>query len=169
MMPMIAHPSVQSGFSIALEEKALSVLRGIPAWRRSHPHPVETTTPRDNQTVKRTNEKPLVFGYHSARTSIPAQQTIDNRANLADFADREGYALADIFSEPSQEPSVALQALFQSAERRQVTAVIVPGMADLGTTPPVQQVTCDRLEYAGIHLLVLPDDAALADAPIEPL
>jgi hypothetical protein len=105
--------------------------------------------------VKPLNEKPLVFGYYSARTSIPAEQTIGHRARLADFADREGYALADLFAEPSKEPSVALQALFQSAERRQVAAVIVPDMTDLGTTRQVQQVTCDRLECAGIQLLIL--------------
>jgi hypothetical protein len=118
------------------------------------PIPVGPTPSRD-QTVKRTDEKPLVFGYYSARTSIPAQQTIDNRASVTEFADREGYALADIFAEPSKEPSVALQALCQSAERRQVTTVIVPEMTDLGTTPHVQRVTRDRLEYAGIHLLLI--------------
>ena len=101
------------------------------------------------------DEKPLVFGYYSAHTSIPAEQTITNRAKLTAFASREGYALADIFAEPSKEPSVALQALVQSAERRQVAAVVVPELADLGTTRQVQQVTRARLEYAGIHLLVL--------------
>ncbi len=106
--------------------------------------------------MKQTNERPLAFGYYSARVSIPAEETMNHRETLTAFAGREGYALADVFAEPSKEPSVALQALFQSAERRQVVAVIVPTVTDLGTTHHVQQVTRDRLEEAGIRVLILP-------------
>jgi hypothetical protein len=104
--------------------------------------------------------KPLVLGYYSARTSIPAARTVDHRARLSAFADREGYALADIFAEPSEEPSVALQALCHSAEWRQVAAVVVAELSDLGTTRQIQQATRGRLASAGIHVLVLVGGAA---------
>jgi len=133
---------------------------GCRRLRRPHLVPVAAPISRERRTVKRTNERPLVFGYYSARTGIPTEQAMDTRARLTAFACREGYALADIFAEPSEEPSVALQALCQSAERREVAAVVVADMTDLGTTPRVQQVTRERLHGAGIQLLVLLGGAA---------
>ena len=96
-----------------------------------------------------------MFGYYSARTGVPAEQAVTTQARLTAFADREGYALANIFAEPSEEPSVALQALCQSAERREVGTVVVPDVSDLGTTRQIQRATRERLEYAGIRVLVL--------------
>lgn len=105
--------------------------------------------------VKQSNERPLVFGYYSARAGISAERVMNERARLTSFAEREGYALAEVFAEPAEQPSVALQALLDSAARRDVTAVVVPDMTDLGTDPVTQRVTRERLERAGIQLLVL--------------
>ncbi|HST80231.1 MAG TPA: hypothetical protein VLL08_00680 [Kineosporiaceae bacterium] len=105
-------------------------------------------------------ERPLIFGYYSARSGIPVERLMTERQRLEAFAHREGYAVANIFAEPSTEPSVALQALLESAARVPVAAVVVPEVSDLGTDEPTQLATRERLERAGIRLLVLVRGAA---------
>jgi hypothetical protein len=63
-------------------------------------------------------EKPLLFGYHSARGGLPPEQLLNARDSLTAFAPCEGYALAGMFVEPSEEPAVALQAMIESAQLR---------------------------------------------------
>ncbi|HST86286.1 MAG TPA: hypothetical protein VLL08_31400 [Kineosporiaceae bacterium] len=103
----------------------------------------------------KTAEKPLLFGYHSARSGLPIEHLMDVRTKLTAFASAEGYALAGIFSEATEQPATALQALLESAERRHVEAVAVPSLEDLGANWGVQQLARKRLADAGVRLLVL--------------
>jgi hypothetical protein len=105
--------------------------------------------------VGRDTTKPLIFAYCSAREGISDEQLRSERARLADFVTDEGYALGGIFVEPSEEPSVALQAMLDSAKRRDVRVVVVPAMTDLGIAAVVQRATRRRLDSAGIRVLVL--------------
>jgi hypothetical protein len=105
-------------------------------------------------------EKPLLFGYHSARPAIPCEQLVDVRRKLTVFASTEGYALAGIFSEANEQPATALQAMLDSAERRHVEAVAISTLSDLGSDERMQRATRERLEGAGIRLLVLVGGAA---------
>src|SRR5689334_20923790 len=97
-----------------------------------------------------TREQPLIFGYYSARAGIATERLMAERQRMEAFAVREGYAVANIFAEPSTEPSVALQALLESAARVPVTAVMVSEITDLGTDELTQRATRKRLEHAGI-------------------
>lgn len=106
------------------------------------------------------NEKPLIFGYYSARPGVSTEQTMTMSARLTAFAIREGYALAGMFIEPSEQPAVALQAMIESAQRRQVEAVAIPALSDLGTDPITQRVTRERLEAVGLRVLVVVGGAA---------
>jgi hypothetical protein len=96
-----------------------------------------------------------MFGYYSARAGISHDHVVAVRKRLTDFAECEGFALAALFAETAEQPAVALQAMIDSAERRQVEAVAVPALSDLGPNELVQRVTRDRLQRVGIRVLVL--------------
>jgi hypothetical protein len=105
--------------------------------------------------VRRPAPAPLLMGYVSGRASVPTEHLMTMRAELTAFAAHEGYALADIFVEPCEQPATALQALIDSATRRHVRAVAVSALSDLGTHEITQHVTRERLEMAGLRVLVL--------------
>jgi hypothetical protein len=105
-------------------------------------------------------ERPLIFGYYSVRRGIPFEDTMTATTRVTAFASGEGFALAGMFVEPSEQPAVALQAMIESAHRRDVAAVVVPAMTDLGLDPVTRHATRERLEAAGIRLLVLPGGGA---------
>jgi hypothetical protein len=99
--------------------------------------------------------KPLIFGYFSARAGLSDEHLMEVRVKLTAFASDEGFALAGMFAEPAAEPATGLQALLDSAARRDVAAVAVPSITDLGPDPRVQLAARQRLEGAGIRVLVL--------------
>jgi hypothetical protein len=99
-----------------------------------------------------------LFGYYSARSAVTHDHAVAVRRRLTDFAECEGFALAALFAETAEQPAVALQALIDSAGRRQVLAVAVSAPSDLGTHEITQHVTRERLETAGLRVLVVPRD-----------
>jgi len=101
------------------------------------------------------SEKPLLFGYHSARAGLPTEHLVEVRNRLTVFASTEGYALAGIWADSAEQPATAMQAMLDSAERREIAAVAVPSLADLGTDELMQHATRERLERAGVRVLVL--------------
>ena len=103
----------------------------------------------------RPEPKPLLLGYYSERTGLPQAYLRHVRALLTSFAEDEGYCLAGMFGEQAERPATALQALLDSAGRRDVAAVAVPSVTDLGADEGIQQVTRQRLANAGVRVLVL--------------
>jgi hypothetical protein len=104
---------------------------------------------------KSRGERPLIFGHYSARRDLSAEHCLDVRARLTSFASVEGYALAGLFAEPSDEPATAMQSMINSALRRDVEAVAVSAITDLGRHGSTQRLSRRRLEDAGIRLLIL--------------
>ena len=100
-----------------------------------------------------------MHGYASGRPDVPIETLMAMHADLTAYAEREGYTLAEIFIEPGDQPATALQAMIDSAHRRDVEAVAITEMTDLGTDPHIQQLACRRLQDAGLRLLIRCGDA----------
>ena len=101
--------------------------------------------------------KPVLYGYQTARAGTPAFEIDRGREALAAFAQREGFALGEIFVErDANHPSSALTALISAARRSGVAAVAVPTDEDLGRLPRVRRLMRTRLEReAGVQVLVV--------------
>lgn len=91
--------------------------------------------------------KPLLFGYQMARLDTTQDELLAGRAALVAFAQREGYALAEVYLESDlNRPTSALAALIAASRQRHVTAIAVPAATDLGRLKRVQELTKRRLE-----------------------
>jgi hypothetical protein len=100
--------------------------------------------------------KPLLLGYQVSRLDSPADELVNGRRVLSAFADREGFALADVFVEHDvNRPLSAFAALIAAARAGGVEAVAVAAAADLGRIPRVRQLMRSRLEQeAGVRVLI---------------
>jgi hypothetical protein len=101
--------------------------------------------------------KPVMFGYQCVRIGTPSDQVVRGRRLLAEYAAREGYALAEIYvDEDVNKPCSALAALIAAAQRGGVDAVAVPTHEDLGRLPRVRQLTRARLQReTGVRVLIV--------------
>jgi hypothetical protein len=101
--------------------------------------------------------KPILVGYQTVRLNTSARDVARGRRQLANFAAREGFALAGIFMErDANRPCSALVALIETARRGGVSAIAVPTPADLGSMARVQRLTRERLEReTGLRVLIV--------------
>jgi len=101
--------------------------------------------------------KPILLGYQTVHIDTSAYQVRTARRELAAFAQREGYALTDVFLESAEENSfAALTAVIESARNPEVAAIAVPTSTDLGPMPRAQQETRQRLEReSGVPVMVV--------------
>jgi hypothetical protein len=113
--------------------------------------------------------KPILVGYQTVRVSTSYEEVEHGRRLLAEFAAREGYALAGIFVErDANHPCSALVALIETAQRGDISAIAVPTRADLGGLPRVQRLTRERLiRETGVPVVIC-GDTSMRDADAEP-
>jgi citrate lyase beta subunit len=109
--------------------------------------------------------KPLLFGYQRAALGSSPDEIENGRRILTAFAAAEGYALGEIFLEHDvNKPLSALAALIDAARRTEVTAVVVPTLADLGRLPRVRVELAKRLQReAGVRVLTAQSMSAAAE------
>ncbi len=92
--------------------------------------------------------RPVVFGYAQVvltRAGLP-RRDISTRKTLDDFAEREGFALAQVFIDAADAPRlVALESLIEAASFTVIVAVVVPDWVHLGRDPETQRRTQQRI------------------------
>lgn len=96
--------------------------------------------------------RPVVFGYlRIGRTQADLdRRTVGTRQVLGNFAEREGFALAQLFQESSRGPALAMEAMIEAARFSVVTAIIVPSLWHLGDDDLQQRNALKRLEGVGL-------------------
>lgn len=94
-----------------------------------------------------------MVGYQRTQTGPESPDIVNGRRVLAAFAEREGYALSDIFEENDPtHPTAALHALMDVVQRLELRVVIVPNAWHLGRTAWTQQATRRQIERAGARV-----------------
>jgi hypothetical protein len=116
----------------------------------------------NRQPARVTMTKPLLFGYLRLRITDANERAARARRLLADFAEREGFTLAEVYVEADENrPCSALAQLIHSVRRWDGAAVAVPELDDLGGTEQARREMRVRLRReAGVPVLVLRDDQA---------
>lgn len=71
--------------------------------------------------------RPLALGYIREDAAMSDTQVAEATRALAEFADREGYALGTVYVERLERTPAAFEALIASAIREEAVAVILPG------------------------------------------
>lgn len=71
--------------------------------------------------------RPIVLGYLNADPLTSDRELGLGTAELAAFAEREGYALGTVFIERSGRAPVAFEAMLAEAARTGTRAIIMPG------------------------------------------
>jgi hypothetical protein len=81
--------------------------------------------------------RPVLLGYQRVRIGMPRTEVARRLRLLVDFAEREGYALAEVFVDDSADrPLCAFHALINQARRdHEVSAVAVATGDDLSPNP----------------------------------
>jgi len=74
-----------------------------------------------------TNTRPLVLGYIRADALTTDHEVAQCTADLAGFADREGYALSTVYVERTEKVPAAFEALMTEAARVDARAIVMPG------------------------------------------
>lgn len=109
------------------------------------------------QRTGATLAQPLLFGYVRVRiTDRPGRAAAAQRL-IRDFAEREGYTLAQVYVEENENsPCAALAQLIAAVRRWEGTAVAVPDRQDLGSYVPAQHQLRRRLLHeAGVPVIVI--------------
>jgi len=79
--------------------------------------------------------RPLVFGYLRTQPGVTDGLVAWMRGDLADYAEREGFALAGVFVEHADGGSSALMALIDALNRHEAQAIVVPALQHFSLDP----------------------------------
>ena len=120
--------------------------------------------------------RPLVFGYLRLWAADPPEAGIRLAEQLQAFADREGLALADIYTDhydppPGQPDRAAFCALMDALRRHDASGVLIPTPEHLSRMPGSYRARRTIIEAeAGARLLVIcpAGSAALTPAKLRP-
>jgi len=72
--------------------------------------------------------KPLLLGYLRRDLLVVDSQVTELKREMADFAQAEGFAMGHTYVEKPESWPAAFEALIESVNRYQVTAVVLPGL-----------------------------------------
>src|SRR5260370_1740624 len=102
---------------------------------------------------------PSAFGY----VRIPASASEQNlRKALADYAERAGYTLAEVFTEHEELGSSAFAALMDALKRSKTPIVIVPSIFHFAHLPGLGSALKNLIERDTCARVVLIHDADCA-------
>jgi hypothetical protein len=109
------------------------------------------------QRTGETMAQPLLFGYLRIRITDDPGRAYWGQRLIRDYAEREGYTLAQVFVEENENaPCAALVQLIDAARHREGAAVAVPDRQDLGSYAPAQHQLRRRLPHeAGVPVIVI--------------
>jgi hypothetical protein len=109
------------------------------------------------QRTGETMTQPLLFGYVRVRITDGPGRAASAQRLIRDFAEREGYTLAQVYVEENENsPCAALAQLIAAVRRWHGAAVAVPDRQDLGSYAPAQHQLRRRLLHeAGVPVIVI--------------
>lgn len=99
------------------------------------------------------------FGYMRVGPGMPEGGTgQDPRKALGEYAEREGYALAEVFTERDESGSSAFASLMDALYLSERPIVIVPSMGHFAHLPGLQSALKERIEQeTGAVVFVIQD------------
>jgi DNA invertase Pin-like site-specific DNA recombinase len=102
--------------------------------------------------------KPLIYGYLRVDDTARDGDVIQMELALRDFAEREGYAVADIFREDQDGDRRAFLELIEALKASESRHVITPAPELISPHPLVRRTLLDQLaEEAGTRVISLRD------------
>jgi hypothetical protein len=109
------------------------------------------------QRTGATMTRPLLFGYLRLRITDRPGRAASAQQVIRDFAEREGYTLAQVYVEANENsPCAALVQLIDAVRRWDGAAVAVPDQDDLGIYAPARKQLRQRLlREAGVPVIVI--------------
>jgi DNA invertase Pin-like site-specific DNA recombinase len=100
--------------------------------------------------------RPLILGYVRVTANSDSTDVDRLRRQVADFAEREGFALGEVFVEVEASGSSAFAALIDAALARRADAVVVPALQHFGRLPGVRVAMRELLERrTGVRVVVM--------------
>lgn len=98
----------------------------------------------------------LAFGYVRLGPGLPEGGTEqDPRKALGDYAEREGYVLAEVFTERGESGSSAFASLMDALYLSEQPIVIVPSMCHFAHLPGLQSALKERIEQETGALVIV--------------
>ncbi|KWX01748.1 hypothetical protein LI90_2780 [Carbonactinospora thermoautotrophica] len=120
------------------------------------PEPAAGTAVHPVASERASRVRPLIVGYLRVSTHTTAEQADRMRREIAEFADREGFTLLEIFMEMETTATSAFAALVDALQCTEARTVVVPAMHHLGRLPGVRLALKELLErQIGAQVLVM--------------
>ena len=73
--------------------------------------------------------RPLIYGYLRVWTDTTAQDAARTQRELTDYAEREGFTVAEIFVERPYLPVPAFSGLIQAIARTETKDIVIPDLS----------------------------------------
>lgn len=96
--------------------------------------------------------QPKAYGYVRANLYANVDPITAARQELASFADREGFALTDIFVEDEGRHTSAFAELIEAIKANNVRYVITPSLRHLARLPGLRNAIRVQLKGEGVNL-----------------
>jgi hypothetical protein len=107
--------------------------------------------------------QPLALGYIREDRWMSEEELARATCVLAEFADREGYALGTVYIERVERTPAAFESLIATAIRDEAVAIVVPGFEHLQLIGSAPELAAHMAKTTGAR--VLNADTASHDAP----
>jgi hypothetical protein len=111
-----------------------------PAMLPPTPSPVWPSKPVE------TNMRPLALGYFRVSDGAPEEQVKRFRDDVAAYAAREGFTLAEVYNDHYESQTSGFSALVDALERGEARYVIVPAPHHFARSPGIQFAFKEMLE-----------------------
>jgi len=104
------------------------------------------------------------FGYIRLPVGASEQSTQDLRSDLTDYAERQGYTLAEVFAEQEASGSSAFAALIDALKRSRTSIVVVPSLCHFAHLPGLRTAMRDLIEQETGARVVVTTESARKDS-----
>nr|MBA3339220.1 hypothetical protein [Geodermatophilaceae bacterium] len=98
--------------------------------------------------------QPLIYGYLRLRSDTPEDDVARARQELTNYAEREGFTVAEIFLEARDLPGAAFNGLTHAITRTETKDIVVCDPADVGAFHEQGTPMTSLLEVAGARVWV---------------
>lgn len=99
--------------------------------------------------------KPLLLGYLRRDLLVVDSQVTELERQMADFAQTEGFAMGHVYVEKPESWPAAFEALIESVNRYEVTAVVLPSLLHFASLSSIARIKDTFQRATGARVLVL--------------
>lgn len=100
--------------------------------------------------------KPTIYGYMRVASSDEHNETERIRRELAEYAEREGFTLDQVFTESIKCSESAFYTMIEELRRHDVKDIIVPSLWHFARLPGLQDAMRQHIEQeTGAHIWVV--------------